>query len=635
MQIRKVAFRYKYLFAILFLSIFSAFVVTFVRRQVYVNRASPERTASIDADSSIEQAIWIQNSNSLSFTVLANCKNKDATLVAKFLQPNREAIHEIPMRKIKQRSWEYVSLELNGLHNGEALLVLEGSNFGAEDRIEVILTSGTDIFNLPAASVNGVKQDGLRLNLWYDIFDGKLFATSLILFLFIYGAGFLLIRRCGIKILKENKLVLLGIGLVIIQCINSHIFKQPVNKWIATDYFLTYKYGFIADSFAGTCLWALAKLLTGKSFISASFFHNYSIALFFAFMLLLFFFLQRVIHNTSNSASAKMAGALILLYLCSPFSPQYYARLLGKTDMLCGICFILCCIFIFYEKFLFTIPLWIFIGISIQRMFAFTYFPLILVALLYLGTTKSNKKFLRLFWATALVGINLAAYYQHYQWFRIAGLKFHEIAAQMQERTDIPLLLYTLEFKSEAVLTTPLFWNRFRAEYFNFNIPLHVILNILLLSPIFILFIGTWRNSLKNAKTTAAKISSIAFMFAPLIPFLFERPFRNFDWGGYLMALSTGLIFCMLLFLAKKDSLLSQAAERTQRVFSARFGGFAFVTLALFYAHTGGTTELITGLSNNLSQTITTNAKEELESLSAKMSSQREYTLELSDGELK
>ena len=590
-SINKVSARYAV--AVILLALLSAFAVASIRFHLCVFRAQPEYVFAMYKETDLKQAIFLQNSKKLSLGIINNCQNENAKLVATIIQDDAMCEQEIRLSDITKGQWTNIIVSLSDLHNGKASLNLKALGFSQSDHVDLLLTSGSDFFDLPPVLINGIEQEKVKLPVNYDIFEPTVFLKLPVMFLIFWAVLIFSLTRYR-DIISRNKLVFLGVCLIAIQLVKSHIFTNPqISGWAYTLNFFTYKYGFVSRGFAGTCLWALKKLLTGNSFISSKFFHAYSIVLYACLAVILLFFIQRITTKTSETKAAKMVSLITLLYLCSPFSIQYYVRLLGRIDMILGICFIFCCLCILYERFMFLIPAFAFAGIATHQMFVFTYLPILLAALLYIGISKKDKKILTIFAFTTITSGVLAVYFQFFG--DPQNVAYADVVSQMQSRTNMPILNDAIEY--EWFKSTKDFFASADYDYFTFNVLFHIIGNAILMLPVILIHAAIYIAAFKNEKSKKNNFAVLCTALSPLA-LLIIIPTPAVDWGRWFMEHSIATSMGMLLLIAKSD-LFATAAESVYssvHVFSKKTIAFSPVILAMLYLACGGVNSLTTDL---------------------------------------
>lgn len=259
----------------------------------------------------------------------------------------------------------------------------------------------------------------------------------------------------------------------------------------------------------------------------------------------------------------------VIAYIAAPFSIAYVwnDQNMGRFDvymLLAAVLAILAALLIknVYVKII-VITLLGVIGLAIHQGFAFLYYPLVFTVLCY-DAFAENRFHLKYFIAvvvSGLVEVGAAVYFQFFTSVNFSSAK--EMLDFLSTRTNLEMSEFALELEYFGSIEYQL--SEVTSVFFSGNEApwRHLLLILLILSPILGLYVLIWKDVFVNLKKNDVKLLQSPYLYAVLVNLCFVPMFLiHTDWGRHIAPMLAMPTFVFLFFLAKRDAAMLYAYEK-------------------------------------------------------------------------
>lgn len=339
-------------------------------------------------------------------------------------------------------------------------------------------------------------------------------------------------------------------------------FTSPsnINRYIFTQYLVSYNLGFISRGLVGSILTLIFKNYTVH--------HIYSFITITNFVLIIMtsYFTAKVI-SKSNKKIREIVIVIAFFFIVNPSGLTYlfHFRNFGRLEIFSFILFFIS-IFVLFKNnnLVYLIPIISILNIMIYQTAIFLYLPIIIIIIFYIAIKDRSKKHMIIFIITACFSIMAFLYIQI--WGKITSIPYEEIVSIMWQKTDFEPskgFLYA-EFYMEIAGHLGLM-----AIHLEKMIPLFLIA-LMVYIPIFIfiyyIYINILIKSVKREKLAYFFIIANILTFIPVFVFAV-------DYGRWISAYFTMQITLILSLIYFKDkyvlsilNLLSPKFQKTKYI---------------------------------------------------------------------
>lgn len=543
---------WKKIIAICCSSLMLTFSIISLRQWMVVQRSSTE-TIDLYQDSVIEQKLFFQNTRDLVLYCLIpqEAIDDECFITVTVMQDDYSEDITVNLDHYQSDFWDYIHLNTKNFGNGDAKLAIRGGNL-QDNHVTFQLAVGSQHIDLGSVIVNGNIHNGKVLLLRYKYINIiaaiKILFTSVCLCIFTFSLYAYLK-----KYIVNNIAVVISFALIMIISIQNSIYYVPLNGWCATSWLLSYKYGFVSRGLPGSILLSLQKIITRSAYITENDLRAVFLILLVVLCLIILHWIGKMLRenkNVENGAYFNSVENITFFYILSPIFVTFYcySNRLGRLDEILIICFVLCCHLIIKRRGLFLIPVLTAVAILTHQMFIFTLLPIILAVMLYCWLGEKDHRFA----VSTVVTLCLDAILGFYCQFvaNISGWTLQEVMADMQSKTNIPLL--ELMVSSEQFFDTQMFTDYYMDNYVDFAVVFKYFWFVLLCLPLYYVYIQIWKNSIQLVDGKKKKFWMFIISVSPIcvLPIFFTAAV---DFGRWTVEYGTAAFFGIFMMVRMKN----------------------------------------------------------------------------------
>lgn len=478
----------------------------------------------------------------------------------------------IPIVQLENKSWTTIIIEVSEKNYlGKAKLKLTAVGTNSENGLQFLI-----------ATNQMQKNPEMKLLKDNDVIEnGRLSATSISLHLKeavpIIVATFLIITLLCLnssKVLKGIKeYPHIYIVCFLFLFFTSYKFKSlyNINLWNSPSYFCSYQnLGFVRRAFAGTIIEMLGVPFGKNEYV---FYGISCIALMLTLELI-------IIYNRNLTASKRCVEKIYAFFLCTPFSlitfwgHHFFARL----DILLINAFLLTCIIIIYDRFLFIIPVLTVMAILTHEMYVAIFVPFIFCLLLYKWYLAKKNNYLICLAITSFTALITSIYLS---FFSKIAIPYDKAWNNISKNADIDML-WNQVIKTNYYSTFNELLNvNFKAVIAAKTVPA-AILSLIVFLPVVLLAI-IWLKTFFLAQRNI--LGRIVVFFFPATGFgLLVCMITGCDWGRFFVMYGIGVFFSVIALWSVDTDQVRLSIESILENSKKIFGANIYVLLIVMYA---------------------------------------------------
>lgn len=261
----------------------------------------------------------------------------------------------------------------------------------------------------------------------------------------------------------------------------------------------------------------------------------------------------------------------VVAYMAAPFSIEYVwnKQNFGRFDvymLLVALLTVLVALAVknSYIK-IFLVTVLGVVGLAIHQGFAFLYYPLTFIVVCY-DAFADNRVHLKKLIAVIISGAIEVAAAIYFQFFtKINFDSVEETVNFIKSRTNLEVSEYAIQLEYFGSMRFQLDNVTYGFFHGNEDPIQHLLLIVLLLSPILVLYILVWKDVFYHLKSCKAKLLKSPYLYALLVNLCFVPMFViHVDWGRHIAPLMAMPTFVFLFFLAKQDASMVYAYQKME-----------------------------------------------------------------------
>ena len=320
-----------------------------------------------------------------------------------------------------------------------------------------------------------------------------------------------------------------------------------MSNYITTPYLVSYEFGFGPRMFIGS----VVDIFT--DYVSNYFIWSFIIICTLLLLLLVSYYLEKVIENTENLLKYAVVF-LVIVYLLSPASILYLSIYndFGRFDLYLLLLTLIALLFAKHKCTALCIPVVCFICMAIHQIYLCTFAPLIVLILLYeVYQNKFSKYWLCILIVTVLTLCSSFIYFQFFAELNVSSV--NELIMYIAPSTNLGIDSGSLDAAYFRTTET-----HFLSSFPTFETVIRKGLRTLLfLSPLFVLFLAIWIKTIRQTPNKREKIFYLICMLSPLAAF--PAFIIAIDWGRWLAGLIIVQFAIIFYLMYHKDRYLLQS----------------------------------------------------------------------------
>lgn len=435
---------------IIILSIFLGMIVSYFfvhwNTDYYLLRSGDvkEETYRISNEHSIIQDMYVGRNSYIRISCFKENIKKNDKLVFTLSQDDITEKYVYDANKLRGNTWDVLSVDMDfddflpGI--GQLQITFEGEG----DGITVLLVENPDEKVLqPAILENGIS-DNKYLDFMYDKYNPSYFVplwfiSTIIIGFLLYG------RKYFSQALRTYPITVVAFFVVFYWiAIKDFYVWTHIEEWVRAFWMIDYRFGFTNRGFVGSIVSVCLKLFNGNTYLSDNTLRGMIIAstlIVSAVVLHGIYLLEKY----ANANQDKLIKGFMLIFVLNPFFFTYYlntksldySALLGRVDIFLIMLSIIVFELLLKRKYLYFIPICIFIGICIYHIYAITFVPVILSLLLIAYCDSKEKKVKNILVVSIVIWVGLTIYMSSFA--HVHGIPMDEYFKLQAARTDVDL----------------------------------------------------------------------------------------------------------------------------------------------------------------------------------------------------